>query len=242
MVMSNRWAAFPFMLVALLGSAAADDAAFDAARLKTSRFTYQDIQDGKPGSLSLCTVSTVAQGNYRFTCDFPAFDQSWSTVATRSMAPVETTLKMRAREGRHYQMTLTYTGHHVTGEAVTDPSADGRLPGSDRAVEADISEDTVDQRIDWATVMTTDLKPGQKLLFSVYDAKTGVSQVSCTIADAGVMESPLGKLAAIRLVYTVEKSTSTESYTVYATRDVPRMMLREDLPGGLTAMLVKVEP
>jgi hypothetical protein len=49
---------------------------FDATRLKAGRFTYQDIQDGKQGSLSTCTISRRADGLYLFTCDFPAFEQN----------------------------------------------------------------------------------------------------------------------------------------------------------------------
>lgn len=138
-------------------------------------------------------------------------------------------------------MTLAYTGQHVSGDATTSASADGRLPGSDRAVEADIPEDAVDQRIDWATVMATDLAPGQKFLFEVYDAKTAVSHVNCIVSDGGILDTPFGKVPALRLDYSVEKSSGTESYSVYATRAFPRVMLREDLPGGLTSLLVKVE-
>lgn len=238
------WMAIPLLSVAVFAEAAGQPAvgSFDAARLKPGRFTYQDIQDGKPGNLSTSTIALLPDGHYRFTADIPAFDQSWSTVATRAMVPVETTLKMRTREGRHYEMTLSYAGHHVKGEAVTSGSADGRLPGSDQAVEADITDATVDQRIDWATVMTTAMQPGQKFRFDVYDAKTAVSHVSCSISDAGTLDTSMGKLPALRLDYTVEKASGTESYTVYATRDFPRVMLREDLRGNLTITLVKAEP
>lgn len=225
--------------VGLLGAAASPH--FDANRLKTGRFTYQDIQSGKQGSLSTTTITRLADGHYRFTADFPAFDQSWSTVATRFMTPVETVLKMRTQDGRHYQMTLTYAGQHVIGDAVTAASVEGGLPRSERKVEADIPVNTVDQRIDWATVMARDLTPGETFTFNVYDAKTAVSRVTCSISDAGMMNTVLGKLHAIRLDYVVNKSSGTESYSVYATSALPRIMLREDLPGGLTSQLVKVE-
>jgi len=224
----------------LLSVASADPGLFDASRLKTGTFTYRDSVDGKPGSLSTCTVSSLAEGQYRFSCDFPAFDQSWSTIATRSMSPVTTTLKMRTREGRHYALTLTYSGRHVSGEAVTSTSADGKLPGSDQSVAADIPDDAVDQRVDWATVMTADLKPGEKFDFKVYDAKTAVSRVSCAISDAGIMKTALGAVHAIRLAYTVYKASGTEVYTVYTSSAFPRAMLREDLPGGLVTTLVGV--
>jgi hypothetical protein len=218
----------------------ADAIRFDASRLKTGIFTYRDTLNGKQGSLSTCTVSSQGDGQYRFTCDFPAYAQNWSTVATRSMAPLATTLKMRTREGRHYEMTLTYTGRHVSGEAVTSASADGKLPGSNQSVAADIPDDTVDQRVDWATVMAADMQPGQKFHFKVYDAKTAVSRVSCVVSDAGMMHTALGTVHAIRLDYTVYKASGTEVYTVYTSEGLPRAMLREDLPGGLVTTLVGV--
>jgi hypothetical protein len=247
-VMARTFRIASFIAVAgLLGGATAAfrlDAAphFDAGRLKLGHFTYQDIQDGKPGSLSTTTIARLADGHYRYTANFPEFDQSWSTIATRAMAPVETVLKMRSREGWHYQMTLAYAGHRVTGEAVNTTSNVGGLSRSSQTVAADIPDNTVDQRIDWATVMTTELKPGERFLFNVYDAKTAVSRVTCFISDAGTMTTPLGKLHAIRLNYVVNKASGTESYSVYATSTLPRIMLREDLPHGLTSQLVKVEP
>ncbi|HEU5398977.1 MAG TPA: hypothetical protein VFV77_06830, partial [Gammaproteobacteria bacterium] len=181
-------------------------------------------------------------GSYRFTADFPAFEQSWETIATHGMAPVATTLKMRTHEGRRYVMTLKYAGEKVSGEAVTSPSADERLPGQDQAVAGEIAPDTVDQRIDWATVMAADRKPGESFEFEVYDVKTGSSRVHCEVSDAGMMQSPEGQVRAIRLAYTVYKASGTEVYTVYTSAAFPRMMLREDLPGSLVITLVKAVP
>lgn len=235
----------PWLILVLLYVAAAalgDTPGFDAARLRTGTFTYRDTLDGKPGALSTSTITRLPNGNYRFSADIPAFDQSWETTATGSMGPLATTLKMRTREGRHYVMTLKYAGSKVSGEAVTSPSADERLPGQDLAVTGEVGPGTVDQRIDWATVMTTDKVPGESFEFQVYDAKSGSSRVHCVVSDAGMMESPEGKVRAIRLTYTVYKAGGTEVYIVYANATFPRMMLREDLRGSLVINLVKAAP
>lgn len=237
---TQRWMATALLGVTALAAADQPATQFDAARLVTGSFTYRDSVDGKPGSLSTSTISLLPDGRYRFTADFPAFEQSWETVATRAMGPVETTLKMRTRQGRHYVMTLEYAGLHVHGEAATSASVDERLPGVDQAVAGDISADTVDQRIDWATVMTADRKPGESFEFQVYDAKTASSRVRCEVSDAGMMDTPQGVVHAIRLQYTVYKASGTEVYAVYTSEAFPRMMLREDLPGGLVTTLVKV--
>jgi len=237
------WMTIPLLACAALAAAADQPAPrFDATRLKTGIFTYRDSVDGKPGSPSTSTIVRLPDGHYRFTADFPAFDQSWSTVATRTMGPVETTLKMRLHDGQHYLMTLKYGGLHVSGEADTAASGDGRLPATQAPVSGELTADTVDQRIDWATVMTTDRKPGESFGFQVYDAKTGVSRVSCAVSDAGMMDTPLGAVRAIKLQYTVYKASGTEVYTVYTSERVPRMMLREDLPGGLVTTLVAAKP
>jgi hypothetical protein len=157
------------------------------------------------------------------------------------MAPVQTTLKMRTGERKRYQMDLRYTGRHVSSEVATAASADGKQPAAKRAVAADIPEATVDQPIDWATVMSADFGLGKEVFFNVYDASTGTSRVTCTIRDAGTLSTPLGAFHAIRLDYTVYKASGTESYTVFANSSAPLMMLREDLPGGLTSELIKVE-
>jgi hypothetical protein len=77
-----NWTLIGLLCVAALTKAAeAPNLAFDAARLKTGTFTYRDSTDGKPGSLSVCVIAREGE-HYRFNCDFPAFEQSWNTVAT----------------------------------------------------------------------------------------------------------------------------------------------------------------
>lgn len=237
---SRYW--LSIVLLSVAAAALGDAPGFDAARLRTGTFTYRDTVGSQPGSLSTSTIARLPNGTYRFTADFPGFDQSWETTATGSMRPVATILKMRTREGRHYVMTLKYAGSKVSGEAFTSRSEVERLPGQDLAVAGEIGPGTVDQRIDWATVMATDKQPGESFEFQVYDAKTGSSRVHCEVGDAGMMDSPEGKVRAIRLAYTVYKATGTEVYTVYTSAAFPRMMLREDLPGSLVTSLVKDAP
>jgi hypothetical protein len=236
------WTLVPMLPFVALASAAGPAPQFDAARLKTGSFTYRDIVNGKPGNLSTSTIARQPDGTYRFTADIPGFDQSWETVATPGMSPVTTALRMRTRDGRRYVMTLNYAGSRVSGEADTAPSGDGRLSAMQAPVTGEIGSDTVDQRIDWATVMSTDAKPGQSFEFKVYDAKTGSSRVHCAVSDAGMMDTPEGKIAALRFTYTVYKAGGAETYVVYANAVIPRMMLREDLRGDLTITLVKAAP
>lgn len=69
---------------------------------------------------------------------------------------------------------------------------------------------------------------------------SGVSRVHCQVRDAGLMETPEGRVHATRLHYTVYKSSGAETYVVYTTAVFPRMMLREELRGNLVISLVGI--
>jgi hypothetical protein len=213
---------------------------FDAARLRTGTFTYRDTLAGGSPHLSTSRITRLSDGSYRFIAEIPAFDQSWSTTASRALTPLATQLEMRTRQGQHYKLVLSYAQRKVTGRVVIDPSSNDGSAGSDSAVTGYITADTVDQRIDWAAVMSTDRRPGESFDFQVYDAKTGLSQVHSRVSDAGLMDTPAGKVHAIRINYSVHKSTGTETYVVYATATMPRMMLREELRGNLVITLVGI--
>jgi hypothetical protein len=236
------WVVIPLLLAVNPASADPPRVRFDAARLRTGTFIYRGTVDGGSPSLSTSSVARLPDGSYRFTAEIPAFDQSWRTIAARSLAPVATVLEMRTREGRHYTLTLNYSGQKVAGHAMTAAAPGGSGPGSDRSVAARIRPGTVAQRIDWAAVMSTDKRPGESLDFQVYDAKTGFSRVHCQVGDAGMMNTPEGRVHAIRLNYTVYKSTGTEAYAVYTSAAFPRVMLREELRGNLVISLVRIRP
>jgi hypothetical protein len=50
-----------------------------------------------------------------------------------------------------------------------------------------------------------------------------------------------GDALALRLDYSICKRERLEQYTVYATRETPRYMLREDMPNGLVSELLRIE-
>lgn len=229
------------LLVMSQASADPGHVTFDAARLRTGTFTYRDTLAGGAANLSTTRIARLANGAYRFVARFPSFDQSWATTATASLAPVATQLEMRTRQGQHYQMVLSYAQRNVTGHVTIAAAPNGSALGSESAVMGRITPDTVDQRIDWVAVMSTDKQPGESFDFQVYDAKTGLSRVHCLVSDAGVMDSPAGKVRAIRINYTVHKATGAENYVVYTTAAFPRVMLREELRGNLVSTLIGIQ-
>ena len=210
---------------------------FDAGKLRQGRFTYTITEDGKPAGQFVLTIRRAADGSLRLAGDAVGSDQHWESETTRSFKPKKAALSL-IRHGQPYRMELVYSAHRVTATETT-----GQAPHAQRTIrQIAIAAATVDQRIDWASVMATNLTPGQAAAYRVFDALTGSSPLSVRAASAGVMASPLGDRAAIRLEYQVCKRGQAEPYVVYATREAPRVMLREDLRGHEVSILTRIEP
>jgi hypothetical protein len=133
-------------------------------------------------------------------------------------------------------MKLTYDGQAVTGTATKIDPVEGRRTN---AVAAHICFDTVDQRIDWAAMVSSPLKPGQQISFSVYDPWTGVSPVSARISDAEQVRVPAGDFDAYRVIYRIEKSRHVEQYEVWVSTESPHFMVREAFPNGAVTELTQ---
>lgn len=100
----------------------------------------------------------------------------------------------------------------------------------------------IDQRIDWAAVMASDIARGRALRFSVYDPSLGVSPVTATVGDAERITVPAGTFEVYPITYHIAKATGTEQYRVFATRAVPRMMVREVFPDSIVTDLAESLP
>jgi len=211
---------------------------FDASRLRQGRFTYDMTEDGKPIGQFVLTIRRLKDGHWRFTGDAEGFDQHWEAVTTRDFRPVSALLTLK-RKGRPYRMQLAYgAGQVKASETTGDPAH----PDKVERRAAPIRLPTVDQRIDWASMMASSLAPGMAGAWRVYDAMTGSSRLFASAGAAPAMDGPLGRQAVVKLDYRICKNSEAEPYTVYATRATPRVMLREDLRGHEVSTLVKVEP
>jgi hypothetical protein len=211
-----------------------DLAAPDAHRLKTGQFTYKDFANGKElGSGKITIEKDPASGNYQFSMRSSGYlAQRWEAVATPSFQPVSA--KIRFGEAPPY-FELTYASGKVTG-FVTSHSAGG----AKHPVDATVSPGTVDQRIDWAAVLSNDLHSGQRFQFNVYDPGIGTSHVLVVVGPPEQIHVPAGSFPVFRITYRIEKATGTEQYIVFATESLPRMMVREDFPDGTTSQLVEI--
>jgi len=208
---------------------------FEASRLRLGVFRYRTILKGQDAGTSNISI-TRADGAYRFRNEVTGtFRQTWEAVATSRFEPRSATLGLGQNDDPRRSMSLVYGAGAVTGTATrTDPTNGAQTS----KVSARLPEDIVDQRIDWAAVMSTSLSAGQTIAFSVYDPWIGVSRVSGRVGNPETITVPAGTFETQRVVYVIEKSSGTERYEVWVSKEIPRFLVREDFPNGASTQLV----
>jgi hypothetical protein len=225
-------AALPFFTAANAeDSAPPAHVAFDAAHLRTGRYTYELRLKGELLGTSIIEIRRQSPDEYLIRMDAPKIEQRWSADLGRAFNPLATTLEMGGASP--YRMSLRYSDTEVSGMESKQ--------GSSHPVTAAILRQVVDQRVDWAATMVAQFPRGEGIAFDVYDPGTGFSRLVGTRIATNAIKSVLGTLPAIRLDYTIHKAERVESYSVFATKEEPRVMLREDMPNDLVAVLVWVE-
>jgi hypothetical protein len=223
--------------VQALGNIADTPARPDAHRLKIGQFIYRDSGHGKIlGTSRIIIQKDVRTGNFNFSDESKGyFDQQWETVASPQFSPISAKLNYGPASNSVPYFNLAYASGRVRGlRCRTRTGCNPMTP-----VEASISEDTVDQRIDWATVIASELQPGRRFHFSVYDPSIGTSSVTAEVAPARQIQVPAGSFKTFRITYRVEKATGAEQYTVFASEQMPRILIREDFPDGTTSELLR---
>jgi hypothetical protein len=211
-------------------------AQFDASRLRVGEFRYRTLVKGNEAGTSSISITRTAPDTYRFRNQVSGqFRQTWEAIASGRFEPRSATLGLAQDDDRRRSMSLVYDAGVVSGTATrTDP-----VKGAQTSeVSARVPEDVVDQRIDWAAVMSTSLSPGRTIAFSVYDPWIGVSRVSGQVGEPEIITVPAGTFETRRVVYVIEKSSGTERYEVWVSKESPRFMVREDFPSGASTQLV----
>ena len=208
---------------------------FSASTLRQGRFAYR-LATGKDTSTFTLEIRRRADGTWRFTGD--GSGQHWEAISDSAFRPRSSELSMQ-RHGHPYGFQLRYAGDSVFALVTKYDSASGPIK---ERISTEMHGTTIDQRIDWASLMASDLAIGQSAAYSVYDPATGSSQLTASASDGPTLESPGGPRATVKLDYTICKAGESESYTVFATKESPRMMLRENLRGSIVAKLVRIEP
>lgn len=74
----------------------------------------------------------------------------------------------------------------------------------------------------------------------MYDPESGVSHVSAGVLGDEKIEVPAGNFETIRASYSIKKSTGAETYTIFASKNLPRVLVREDFQHGDSLELTKI--
>ncbi len=209
----------------------------DARRLRTGHFTYRSLDHGKAVGKGEITIRKLADsGNYDFSDDFAFSEefksfrsQRWESIATSEFEPISATLSFVQGAGYAPVFDLKYASGRVTGFSINRKDSDA---GTRRDIDAAVPKNTVDQRIDWAAVLASDLETGKQFEFNVYDPNTSVSRVHVQVGSVERANVPAGSFDVYRVIYRIEKAGGIEQYQVLASRDVPRMLVREVFPNG----------
>jgi len=208
---------------------------FDAHRLQPGRFAYRIMQEGKQIATFTLAVRAQTDGTYAFTGDAQGFHQHWESVAQADFTPVSALLAIVHDNGRHYDMAVRYADGVARGSVAREPNAA-------IASEKPLPANTVDQRIDWAAMLSSKLAVGEELAFHVYDPDTGATPVQARAEGLKVITVPAGKFEALRLSYRMAKADGPETYEVQVTPGTPRLLLREEFPDGSVTELVEATP
>ena len=210
----------------------------DARRLQTGEYTYRDSAKGKVlGESSISIRREPSDSTYHFSVQTSGyFDQRWESVASPALTPIFAELTFGKGSDQPAAFELHYADDKVTGFALHRRSAD---PKAQVPVSATIDANTVDQRIDWATVMAIDLRKNRRFGFIVYDPITGSSEVHARVSPPRRLDVQAGSFRVYAVTYSVKKPSGAERYVVYATASLPRFMVREDFPDGTISELVK---
>ncbi len=131
---------------------------------------------------------------------------------------------------------LAYQGTRVTGFITAQ-----KEPSKRREVNETISDDTIDQRVDWAAVMALkEYVEGHEFKFNVYDPGTGSSLVRVRIGKSEKTAVPAGSFETVRISYRIDKRSGAETYEVFVTKQAPRFLVKEKFPDGSVTELVEV--
>ena len=210
----------------------------DASRLRTGSFVFRTLVDAKEVGRSRIQIrKSVDSENYIFSNFVTgSFSQSWEAVVSPRFAPVSAKLSFGEGNAARTAFALSYQGNRVSGFITSR-----KEPSKRREVDEPVSDDTVDQRIDWAAVMSLkEYVEGQKFQFHVYDPGTGNSLVSVQIGKSETLAVPAGSFEIVRISYRIDKRGGAETYEVFVTKQAPRFLVKEKFPNASVIELAEV--
>lgn len=215
---------------------------FDARRLQTGTFHYRDHIEGSSDGQSAIRIEKISGGTtYAFSNVVDgSFSQHWRALSSVDFTPISAELTFGSSASAAKAFSLFYQAGHVTGFFVKEPRAGD---STKHLVDDTVAPDTVDQRIDWAAVMSLNVYiPAERFLFHVYDPKAGNSKVEATVISLETIHVDAGTFHVARIVYQIGKSTGSERFEVFVNDSSHRFLVKEVFPNGLISELVSREP
>lgn len=205
-----------------------------ASLLQTGTFTYVDVDRGKTIGRNRIVIAAQPDGRYRFSNTTIGYaDQAWTAVTRADFSPLSAVLEFGPEGHRRPMFDIRYARDRVTGLRYPRRPA-GAAPV---AVGDTVGPCVIDQRIDWASVMARKLEAGARFAFQVYDPAIGTSAASAAVEDGGTIHVPAGAIHVFKITYRIEKETGSEQYVVFASKALPRFLVREDFPDGVSSQL-----
>jgi hypothetical protein len=229
---------YAFLLIALLAlsvKGSPTDSRPSAEQLKTGRFQYRSVINGKDAGTSETSISKLGPDKFMFTVRVSgAFAQQWEAVATAMFAPVSAKISFGEGDKLQPRFELNYRDGRAIGWRI-DKSTNNRID-----VDVRVLPDTVDQRIDWAAAMSQELIPGHEFSFSVFDPVTQISHVTGRVVGPETVTVPAGTFEAMRIAYNIEKPSGKEAYQVLTDAKGARVLLKEEFPNGAIVELASL--
>jgi hypothetical protein len=205
---------------------------FDAKALRQGKFTYRLSVKDKTIGTAIIEIRATEDGQYNISYTSKDIQQSWSSSLDRWFNPLAAKLDM-FNKNPPYSMSMLYSKDGASGTEVAK--------GSAKPFALTFHTQVIDQRVDWAAMMAAGFPKGGEIEFQVFDPSTSLSRLVGTRVESSPLHSVLGDLPTVRLNYTIFKRRQTESYSVFATKACPRVLLREEMPRDLVAVLIAVD-
>jgi hypothetical protein len=215
---------------------------FDAARLRTGTFHYRDHGGGAPEGESAIRIERLPDNaGYAFSNVVNGLmTQHWLARCAEDFVPLFAELTYGIGDSAPKSFSLSYQAGHVTGFLNQNPRT---LDSPKHSVDTVVAPDTVDQRIDWAAVMSLRKdEPSERFFFHVYDPKAGNSQVEAIVESRETIRVDAGTFEVIKIAYRIAQPSGSEAFEVFASATSPRFLVKEVFPNGLVSELRSVAP
>lgn len=203
------------------------DVTLDASRIRAGTFTYALMFQGNRLGEYTLNLGRTAEGRWRGreSMSGPMSQRSTYTF-TDAVEPVSVTQEV-TQASVSLTSDLAYEDGRVTGTATVPRGAaqQGQMPElEDVSVDTTLVEGAIDENMALAAVLAAPLEVGAEFTIPVYSPRTGIAELSAEVTGEETVEVPAGSFET----FEVDLSTAQADFTLYVTREAPRMLVRQE--------------